>query len=96
MPADCPANDNTYSPGSERPMHLYIFKSESKLDLRAFTDDAAGARLPPQFAPWKATGAVAPGKNFPYRISREQIEAAIKTSGFQLWRPKSKPDGDAN
>jgi hypothetical protein len=70
-------------------MRLYIFKSDAKSELRAFAADVAGSKLPDQFRPWHAIGIVGPGKDPPHRLSREDIEHAIETQGFQLWRVKA-------
>ena len=72
-------------------MRLFIFKSDTSPDLGAFCGDLAGLQLPTQFKPWRAIGAVAPGKEPPYKLSREVIETAIKERGFQLFR-RSKKD----
>jgi hypothetical protein len=77
-------------------MRIYIYKSEAKTELRAFTGDDSGSRLPSQFAPWTATGVVAADRELPFRLSREQVEKAINDCGFQLWRSKPKKEGDAN
>jgi hypothetical protein len=50
--------------------------------------DLAGSELPKQFGPWRAVGAIAPDKDPPHGMSRDVIEPAIKTQGFQLWRMK--------
>ena len=71
-------------------MRIFIFKSETRHDLRAFGGDLAGTELPSQFKPWRAVGAVAPGKDPPYKLSREIIETAIKDRGFQLFRLSNK------
>jgi hypothetical protein len=71
-------------------MRIYIFKSESKTGLRAFTGDVSGSKLPDQFRPWHAIGVIAPEKSPPYELPRDQIESAINDRGFQLWRKKSK------
>jgi len=67
-------------------MRIFIFKSEARPDLCAFSGDLAGLTLPSQFKPWHAVGAVAPNKNPPYKLSRDVIEAAINARGFQLFR----------
>jgi hypothetical protein len=41
-------------------MSIFIFKSEANPDLRAFGGDLYGSKLPSQFRPWSAVGAVAP------------------------------------
>ncbi len=71
-------------------MRMYIFKSETTKDLRAFAGDPTGTRLPENHAPWTATGVVAPDKAPPHNLSRETIEEAIETEGFQLWRLRKK------
>lgn len=77
-------------------MRLFIFKSETTENLRAFAADLIGSRLPSQFKPWTAIGAVAAGADMPYRFERDAIERAIAEQGFQLWRFKPVPKpGDA-
>jgi len=71
-------------------MRIFIFKSETRPDLRAFSDDMAGSRLPEQFRPWRAIGAVAPDRDPPYKLSRAKIETAVSENGFQLWRFSKK------
>jgi len=70
-------------------MRLYVFKSDATGELRAFTGDLAGSRLPERFRPWHAVGAVAPGAAPPHGLSRDGIEKAIEAQGFQLWRLKA-------
>jgi hypothetical protein len=69
-------------------MRIFVFKSETNQQLHAFAGDLSGFRLPPQFKPWRATGAIAPDRKFPYNLSRDAIEAAIREHGYQLWRVK--------
>lgn len=71
------------------PMQIYIFKSEASRDLRAFSDDQGGQKLPAQFRPWHAVGVVKPDAAPPNNLSRAVIETAIADTGFQLWRLKS-------
>jgi hypothetical protein len=85
-------NDNDVTLERRTPMRIFIFKSETKPDLRAFGGDLAGSQLPKQFSPWHAIGAVAPDRDPPHELSREVIEAAIKTQGFQLWRMSKKDE----
>ena len=44
-------------------MRTFIFKSEPRHDLRGFGGDLVGSRLPKQFSPWNAIGAVAPDRD---------------------------------
>jgi hypothetical protein len=67
-------------------MQIYIFKSEANRDLRAFSDDQGGQKLPAQFRPWHAVGVVKPDAPPPNNLSRAVIEKAIAATGFQLWK----------
>jgi hypothetical protein len=69
-------------------MRIYIFKSDANKDLRAFAGDLKGIKLPEQFRPWHAIGAIAPDRDPPHKLPREEIERAIDLHGFQLWRMK--------
>ena len=72
-------------------MRLYIFKSETTKDLRAFAGDTLGTKLPDSHAPWTVTGVVAAEAVPPHNLARETIEEAIGSEGFQLWRLSRKP-----
>jgi hypothetical protein len=71
-------------------MRIYIFKSESRRELRAFTSDLGGDKLPKNLGPWSATGVIGPDKAPPHNLSRDAIEEAINAEGFQLWRLQKK------
>jgi hypothetical protein len=71
-------------------MRIYVFKSESRADLRAFAGDLRGSRLPEKFGPWTATGVIAADRPAPHNFSRADIEEALEGPGFQLWRVRSK------
>jgi hypothetical protein len=83
-------NDNNVALERGTHMRIFIFKSELRPDLRAFGGDLVGSQLPKQFSPWHAVGAIAPGQDPPHGLSRDVIEPAIKTQGFQLWRISKK------
>jgi hypothetical protein len=68
-------------------MRLYMFRSAIDR-LNAFSFDAEGSDLPPQFKPWTADGFVESGAQPPHNLSRFKIESALKLVGFQLWRRK--------
>jgi hypothetical protein len=70
------------------PMRIFIFKSETSPDLRAFSDDQGGHKLPAKFRPWHAIGVVRPESAPPHNLNRDLIEASITSTGFQLWRMK--------
>jgi hypothetical protein len=88
------ADGDTCIPYAERgqAMRFYIFKSETRKDLRAFAGDLAGSRLPQNHGPWTATGAIGPDSAPPYNFSRDAIEEAIDAEGFQLWRLSKKTE----
>lgn len=71
-------------------MRIYVFKSETRKELRAFTGDPSGKKLPRQHGPWTATEVVAADCATPHRFSRDAIEKAIDAGGFQLWRVRDK------
>jgi hypothetical protein len=71
-------------------VRIYIFKSETRKELSAFTGDPAGSKLPQNHGPWTVTGVVAEDRAPPYNFSRGAIEEAIGVEGFQLWRLAKK------
>jgi hypothetical protein len=77
---------------SEKAMRIYIFKSDVSPELRAFSDDRSGVKLPARFRPWHAFGAIAANNDPPHGLVRDEIERAIKETGFQLWRMKRQTE----
>jgi hypothetical protein len=71
-------------------MRLFMFESDTSRGLRAFAADAGGSDLPDQFRPWREIGVVRPDSAPPFNLSRDAIEEAITSHGFQLWRIKPK------
>ena len=63
-------------------MRIFIFKSEKSPDLRAFGGDLVGGRLPGQFKPWRAIGAIAPDREPPYNFSRERSKRPSMTAAI--------------
>jgi hypothetical protein len=90
-PADADAADTAPEQISRKgdPMRLYVFKSDARAGLRAFAGDLAGSQLPNQFRPWHVVGVIAPDKDPPHDLPRADIEKAISSQGFQLWRKKA-------
>jgi hypothetical protein len=86
MVDSAPHSDDGLTENRDTATRFFIFKSEASPDLCAFTGDLAGLQLPSQFKPWRAVGAIAPDRDPPYKLSRDTIEAAINTRGFQLFR----------
>ena len=67
-------------------MRIYVFKSETNRQLRAFAGDPGGSKLPARHGPWTATGIVPPDREPPFKFPRDAIEGAIDSIGFQMWR----------
>jgi hypothetical protein len=78
------------------PMRIYIFKSETRKDLRAFAGDPGGSKLPQRHGPWTAIGVIRPEVDPPHRFERVSIERAIDGDGFQLWRLMPKAEAPAS
>jgi len=76
-------------------MRIYVFKSETRKDLRAFAGDLMGSKLPTNHGPWSVTGSIGPDRSPPYDFPRNAIEEAIKGAGFQLWRLGKKVQAEA-
>ena len=72
-------------------MRIYIFRSETRKELRAFSGDPAGSKLPQRHGPWTATGIVGADRAPPHKFPRDAIEKAIGAEGFQLWRLRNNP-----
>ncbi|HEY4141445.1 MAG TPA: hypothetical protein VGM57_08535 [Pseudolabrys sp.] len=70
-------------------MNIYIFKSQAKPELRAFSDDRGGQKLPAQFRPWHAVGVIKPDAAPPNNLSRDVIEKSIAGTGYQLYKMKT-------
>jgi hypothetical protein len=69
-------------------MRIFMFKSESRDELRAFAGDSAGSKLPVKYGPWHAVGVIRPESDPPHKLGRDVIEGAIRDHGFQLYRMK--------
>ena len=73
-------------------MRLYVFKSETR-KLFVFAADPVGSRFPEHYGSWTVIGIVGSMNTPPHNISRETVEKAIESQGFQLWRmAKAKSD----
>jgi hypothetical protein len=63
---------------------LYYFRSASKPDRHAFTDDEAGAKLPADEGPWRFVRTVAPDEGWTPAAEIEAVRAGVKLNGFFL------------
>lgn len=86
MPDEVPHSGETLASPKGDAMRIFIFKTDVNPNLGAFAGELAGLKLPGQFKPWRAVGAVAPDRDPPYNLSRAVIEAAITARGYQLFR----------
>lgn len=73
-------------------MRIYLFKSGANSDLRAFSDDRSGTKLPARYGPWQAFGNIGASGDPPHGFARDKVERAIRDTGFQLWRMKRQPE----
>jgi hypothetical protein len=76
-------------------MRIYIFKSETRKELRAFAGDPMGSKLPQNHGPWTVTGVVGPDKTPPHNFSRNEIEEAIDVERISTLASGQK-DGSQN
>jgi hypothetical protein len=76
-------------------MRIYIFKSETSKELRAFAGDPMGSKLPQNHGPWTVTGVVGPDKAPPDNFSRNVIEEAIRCRRISTLASGQK-DGSQN
>jgi hypothetical protein len=67
-------------------MRIFVFKSEKRKGLRAFTGEGGGKGLPTRHGPWAAIGVVRPEVDPPHGLSRATIEKSIGDQGFQLFK----------
>ena len=79
-------------------MRIYIFKSETRKDLRAFAADLAGSKLPQNHGPWTATGAIGPDNAPPHNFSRTAMrkQSMPRDSSSGAWSRRPKPGPEAN
>jgi hypothetical protein len=69
----------------------YVFQSGSSPDLRGFTDDATGGKLPPADGPWALAQQISPEQEWTLEISRAVVATGIIENGFYLWGPLHRP-----
>jgi hypothetical protein len=65
----------------------YLFQSQSAPDLRGFTDDASGNKLPAGNGPWTLTQQVDAEEKWTLPINRRVVAFGINENGFYLWGP---------
>lgn len=64
-----------------------LFQAANSPDLRGFTDEPAGANLPPEHGPWTLIREIGPDEDWTLAISRAVVAAGLIENGFYLWGP---------
>ena len=73
------------------PVYHY-FRSTSRPDQMAFTDDPTGAKLPPDYGPWQHRRAVdADVDGWTPIVDRSAADAGIALNGYYLFESDSDP-----
>lgn len=72
---------------------FYSFRSETDPELHGFTEDAGGARLPPEKGPWTFERQISPDQVWAHRATKAAVVAGIAENGFALQyeQKSSKP-----
>ena len=69
----------------------YVFRSGGSADLRAFTDEVSGEKLPAADGPWSLEQTISPDEEWTLGISRAVVATGILENGFYLWGPVIRP-----
>ena len=64
---------------------LYEFESQSAQDLRGFTDERSGSKLPAESGPWVFLRQLDPDREWPQGVSKSVVSAGVLENGFSLW-----------
>lgn len=70
--------------------NLFIFRSGPSPELSCFSASSDGSGLPQKLSPWTAVGVLRPDQVPPHGLSRVDIEAGVRSNGYQLWRSRKK------
>ncbi|WP_336490975.1 PRC-barrel domain-containing protein [Methylobacterium nigriterrae] len=65
----------------------YVFHAASSPDLRGYTYDPTGGRLPAQHGPWTRILQIDPDEEWTQDVSRAVVAGGILESGYYLWGP---------
>jgi hypothetical protein len=68
----------------------YVFQSQTSPDLRGFTDDISGSKLPAEDGPWTFTREIAPDSEWDLGVSRAVVATGIMENGFYFWGPRKQ------
>jgi len=65
----------------------YVFQASGSPDLRGYSYDPAGERLPRQYGPWSLIQQIGPDEEWTQDVSRAVVAGGILDNGFYLWGP---------
>lgn len=68
-----------------------LFQAVNSPDLRGFTEESTGARLPADLGPWTLVKEIRPNEEWTPTVSRAVVAAGIIENGFYLWGPVERP-----
>ena len=74
---------------------LYCFRSEKDEQLRGFTDDSTGSKLPAESGPWILDREMPAEGEWNHPASRAVVLAGIAENGFSLWDDPTRSQGSA-
>ena len=69
----------------------YVFQAASSPDLRGYTYDPAGERLPAEYGPWTPVQQIGPDDEWTQDVSRAVVAGGILDDGYYLWGPVDQP-----
>jgi hypothetical protein len=69
-----------------------LFQAVNSPDLRGFTEEPSGDRLPPDLGPWTLVQQIRPNEEWTPAVSRAVVAAGILENGFYLWGPAERPE----
>jgi hypothetical protein len=68
-------------------MEIYLFASDSRPSVSAFTSDKAGSNLPVEYSPWRAANS---GNAMLIGSDTDPIAAAVRRDGYFLLSGKAR------
>lgn len=68
-----------------------LFQSANAPELRGFTDEPLGEKLPSDNGPWTLVRRIEPDEEWNLDVSRAVVAAGILENGFFLWGPIERP-----
>ena len=69
----------------------YVFQAASSPELRGYTYDPTGERLPARYGPWTPIQQIGPDEEWTQDVSRAVVAGGILDDGYYLWGPFDQP-----